>query len=422
MGLFDSFFNRKTTLTQHNRELIYRLFGSFLPKNMMQSDRAYLEEGYESNVDVYAVIKKISETYKAVPTIVEQRTSEGWEKIEDSSIHELMNNPNPGKGYTWEDIEEMLMVYLLSNGNSYLIGQEGLFGTQIQEIDILPPPSIEIRSNNDYFMPELKYHFQLGNQSRLFEQQQIEHIRFFNPSFICVEDSFKGLSPIQVAARVVQSGNDKWDATANLLQNRGAIGLITDKSNRPMTPDEAARVQSSFQADTAGANNFGKVKVTNKDLDFISMAMSSTDLQIIEQGVVNLRAICAVYGVDSSLINDPANQTYNNRKEAVKSLYTNSVMPLAEKIYSKHNNFIAKNHYPDGSVRMRKDFDNIEALQTDKKQEAEKDKIVMDGVSSIMQMPITTEAKELLLKETYDYSEDEARIIAQGMPMREPGV
>jgi hypothetical protein len=37
-------------------------------------------------------------------------------------------------------------------------------------------------------------------------------------------------------------------------------------------------------------------------------------------------------------------------------------------------------------------------------------------------MPITTEAKELLLKETYDYSEDEARIIAQGMPMREPGV
>jgi HK97 family phage portal protein len=412
MGLFDSFFNRKTTLTQQNRELIYRMFGSFLPKNLQQTDRAYLEEGYEANVDVYAVIKKITETYKAVPVIVEQRTSEGWEQIEDSTLHELMNNPNPGKGYTWEDIEEMMMIYLLSNGNSYLIGQEGLFNTQIQEVDVLPSPSIEIKSNSDFFMPEIKYQFQLGNQNRLFESEQIEHIRFFNPSYLCVEDSFKGLSPIQVAARVVQSGNDKWDATANLLQNRGAIGLITDKSNRPMTPDEAARVQSAFQADTAGTNNFGKVKVTNKDLDFISMAMSSTDLQIIEQGVVNLRAICSVYGVDSSLINDPANQTYNNRKEAVKSMYTNTIMPLAEKIYTKHNSFISKNHYPDGSVRMRKDFSDIEALQTDKKQEAEKDKIVMDGVKSIMEMPISQEAKELLLVETYDYSAEEAAIIS----------
>jgi HK97 family phage portal protein len=412
MGLFDNFFNRKTTLTQQNRDLIYRLFGSFLPKGMAQNDRAYLEEGYESNVDVYAVIKKISETFKAVPTIVERRTSEGWELLEDSTLHELMNNPNPGKGYTWEDIEEMMMVYLLSNGNSYMIGQDGLFSTQIQEVDILPSPSIEIHSNNDFFMPEIKYQFQLGNQNRMFESEQIEHVRFFNPSYLCVEDSFKGLSPIQVAARVVQSGNDKWDATANLLQNRGAIGLITDKSNRPMTPDEASRVQSAFQNDVGGSHNFGKVKVTNKDLDFISMAMSSTDLQIIEQGVVNLRAICAVYGVDSSLINDPANQTYNNRKEATKALYTNSVMPLAEKIYAKHNNFLAKNHYPDGSVRMRKNFEGIEALQTDKKEEADKDKVVMEGVNTILSMPISQEAKELLLVDTYDYSQEEASIIA----------
>ena len=57
MGLFDNFFNRKTTLTQQNRDLIYRLFGSFLPKGMAQNDRAYLEEGYESNVDVKEIIK-----------------------------------------------------------------------------------------------------------------------------------------------------------------------------------------------------------------------------------------------------------------------------------------------------------------------------------------------------------------------------
>lgn len=411
MGFFDNFFKGKTTLTQHNRELIYRLFGSFLPKNSMINDRAFLEEGYESNVDVYAVIRKITETFKGVPVVVERRTSEGWELMEDSTLAELMANPNPGKGYTWEDIEEQMLVYLLANGNSYLLGQQGFTNT-IDEVDVLPSPNVEIHSNNDFFLPEIKYQFQLGNQNRMFESDIVEHCRFFNPSYLCVEDSFKGLSPIEVACRVVQSGNDKWDATANLLQNRGAIGLITDKSNRPMTPDEAKQVQQGFQNDIGGSHNFGKVKVTNKDLDFISMAMSSTDLQIIEQGVVNLRAICAVYGIDSSLINDPANQTYNNRKDATKALYTNTIIPLADKIYTKHTNFLAKNHYPLGDVRMRKDFSSIEALQSDKKQEAEKDKLVMDGVSTILSMPITQEAKELLLVETYDYSADEAAIIA----------
>ena len=410
MGLFDSLFKGKINLTDNNRELIYKLFGSFGVNRLGSSDRAYLEEGYEGNVDVYSVIKKIVDTYKAVPTIVEKQTREGWELVEDSLIHELMDNPNPGKGYTWDDIDEMIATYLLANGNSYLVGQEGLFNSRIAEVDVLPAPNVTINSNNDFFMPNIKYHFELNNQRLQFESEAVEHIRFFNPSFMSTTESFKGLSPIEVAARVVKVGNDRWDADANLLQNRGAIGLVTDKSNRPMTPDEARQVQAGFDRDTAGTHNYGKIKVTNKDLSYIQMAMSSADLQLIEKNVINLRSICSVYGVDSSLFNDPANQTYNNRKEAEKALYTNAIMPMAKKISQKYSNFIAKNLMGDG-YRIRKDFDGIEALQTDKKQEAEKDKIVLDGVSVIMNMPISSEAKSLLLMDSYEFSEEEAAII-----------
>jgi phage portal protein BeeE len=265
MSLFDIFSRGKIGLTDNNRELIYKLFGGFGVNRLGNSQKSQLEEGYEANVDVYSVIKKISDTYKAVPTIVERKTSEGWEIIADTPIHELMANPNPGKGYTWDDIEEMIATYLLANGNSYLVGQEGLFSSNIAEVDVLPSPNVNITSNQDFFMPNVNYHFELNNQRKVFEQEQIEHIRFFNPSFMNSQDSFKGLSPIEVAARVVKVGNDRWDADANLLQNRGAIGLITDKSNRPMTPDEARAVQNGFDRDTAGTHNYGKIKVTNKD-------------------------------------------------------------------------------------------------------------------------------------------------------------
>ena len=177
-------------------------------------------------------------------------------------------------------------------------------------------------------------------------------------------------------------------------------------------------MQEAFELETAGPRNFGKIKVTNKDLSFIQMAMSSTDLQLVEKGVINLRAICNVFGLDSSLFNDPANKTFNNRAEAEKALYTNAVIPISEKKAAKHTQFIANSHYPDGSVRMRQDFSKTEALQKDKKTEAEKDLIVIQGINQVVNMPISPEAKESLLQSTYDISEEQSRLIASTIDIR----
>ena len=48
----------------------------------------------------------------------------------------------------------------------------------------------------------------------------------------------------------------------------------------------------------------------------------------------------------------------------------------------------------------------IEVLQKDKKQEAQKDKIVMDGINVILGMPIAMESKVLMIKENYNLSEE----------------
>jgi len=411
MGLIRNLAKQYLGLNETDRQAIYKLFGSFRANNLLANEDAYLKQGYETNVDVFAVIKKLVDVTNSVPYVIEQRTADGWEILEDSTLADLMANPNPNKGYTWKDIDEQLLIYLLAAGNGYLVGETGLLGSRIDEVDVLPSPFVTVNTSNDFFLPNPKYKFDLNNNRRTYEVEEIEHIKFFNPSYGSVQESFCGLSIIQVAAMAVQVGNDRWSADANLLQNRGAIGLITDRSNRPMTPEEAHRVQSDFQNQTAGTKNFGKVKVTNKDLNFISMAMSSTDLQLVEKGIVNLRAICNVYGLDSSLFNDPANKTFNNRKEAEKAMYTNAIMPIAEKLVTKHNQYIVKNHYPDGNVRLRKDFSGIEALQQDKKMEAEKDKIVMDGVNVVLNMPIDKASKVLMLQETYEISEELAEAL-----------
>ena len=410
MNWFTNLFTGKIPLTQTERKVVWKLFGSFHANKLGQNNNAYLTEGYESNVDVYSVISKTYEVFNSIPQIVERKTSEGWELEEDTTIHELWEKPNIGKCYTWNDINTQRLVYLLCNGNSYMVGQEG-FGSTIQEVDILPSSSVTIKASQDFFMPNVTYDFQLGRQKRTFTTEDLQQIKLFNPSFSTVEESFYGLSLIQVASRVVKTGNDRWDASASLFQNRGAIGFVTDQSNRPMDGDQAQQVQEAFDSRQAGSHNYGKTIVTNKALTYQQMAMSSTDLQMIEHMVTGLRAICNVLGYDSSLFNDPENKTYSNRMEAEKSMYTNVMQPLTELFDAHDNKFIAMNHYPDGSRRIRHDYSQIEALQKDKKTEAEKDKIKMEGVNVILNMPISQEGKAELLKCDYEYTDEQIQMI-----------
>ena len=351
-------------LTETQRNYIWSTFGNFTANQFALNNKSLIHNSYESNVDCYAVIRKIIEVSKAIPWIVEQRQRDGsWIEITDTTIHELMATPNIIKKYTWDDIEEMILLHILANGNSYMVSETGIGATIIEEVDVLPSFSVCIETNGHFFNPSVYYKFELDRTKRTFDSEQVEHIKLFNPSYTTVTESMYGLSAIQVAAKVIQVSNDRWDADANLLQNRGAVGLITDKGNRPMTVEEAQQVQTSFDNQTAGTHNFGRVKVTNKDLNYIQMAMSPADLQLLEKGVVNLRSLCNVFGLDSSLFNDPDNKTYNNRKEAEKSMFTNAIIPLSGKIAEAHTRYIAKNHFPDGSVRMRQDFSNIEVLQ-----------------------------------------------------------
>ena len=169
MGLFSRFFK----LDNHERQLIWRMFGSFKANSLLTNNASYLEQGYEKNVDVYAVIRKIVDLTNDVPYIVERKTPEGWELFEDNTISPLMENPNPGKNYTWKDIDEMILVYLLVNGNSYMVSESGIGSNIIDEVDILPSPFVQVQTKDDFFMPMAKYVFELNQQKRIFEPEEV---------------------------------------------------------------------------------------------------------------------------------------------------------------------------------------------------------------------------------------------------------
>lgn len=397
MSLFDRFFPRRVSLTSHSTKWAYELLGY---NNGKIKGERLLREGYEQNSELYSIVRKIVEVTKALPFVVEKKTDKGWEPQESSTINLLLQSPNTTKNYSIGELEEMIIVYLLIMGESFLLGERGT--SKIISLDVLPNPNVYVYSNtDDFFLPSVRYEFSWGKTNKEYTSEDVEHIKYFNPiHFIC------GMSGASVGSNVIHTINEKWVASARMLHNKGIAGLLTDKSNSPMTPEEAELLNSKFKAENGGAESFGSIRVTNKDLNYINLAMSSEDMQMIQQGVVGLRALCNIFGLDSSLFNDPENKTYSNRTEAEKSMYTNCIIPLSTKICEHLTKFIAKNHYPDQSYRITKSFESIECLQSDKKLEAEKDKTIMEGINVILSMPIGLEAKSILLKENYDVSEE----------------
>ena len=344
--------------------------GGFMPIDLAYNTNQQIVEGYSKNVDVYSIIRKIVDVIKSVPWIVEKQQASGnWKELNNSSIQQLMDNPNPTKQYSWDDIEEMIVIYLIVTGNAYVKGTKAIGFDEYLEIDVLPSNGIVIPNlTYDFFDPKVQYYFNFGGTSRVYSQDELKHIKYFNPNII----NFNyGLSPIQVAANVVQVGNERWIADASILGNKGISGMITDKSNMPMQAHETEIVDSEMKKRLGGARKFGQILVTNKDLSYIPLGLSPEDLQLLEKGKVTTRALCNVLGLDSSLFNDPDNKTYNNRKEAEKAMYTNCIIPLSGKIAEALTQYLCPSLYPDAKVRMRQDFSKVECLQTNKKEESE---------------------------------------------------
>lgn len=369
--------------TQFQRQAIVQQFGQFRANQFASNNRNLIELGYEQNVDVYSMIRKMVEVSQTARWVVEKKkrgTANEWEEMTDTTLHELIANPNQTKNYTWNNIIEQTIIYLLAGGNAINLGMdangesEGITGP-IVELDVLPNRFITIKTTKDWFDPIDNYKFEIDTFKATFAKEEIQHFTLFNPGYNSIAKSVWGLSPIAVAARVVQVGNDRWDADAVLLQNRGAIGMIAQRNSEyPMTKEEALQTQEDWDELTAGPEKFGRIKVSRQDMRFIQMAMSPADLKLIEHGPVTLRAMCNVLGFDSGIFNDPMNKTFNNRKTAEIAMLADAVGPLNKQLATGYTRWLVPTHFPTdapGTVRMRADLSEHPALQQDIKEKTD---------------------------------------------------
>lgn len=379
-----------------------------------QSEQKLIDKGYGQNVTVYAIIKKIAQSGADIPKVLIDENNPD-EIITDGEVFDMLQQPAmlQGEVISQFDYFEALITYLLSSGNTYQRGLQATgFGDIWQKMEILPSGLTVPVVGNSFLSPVAGYQFNDKKRDLKFSKDDIIHTKFVNPTKLGL-NTLEGLSPLQAAIYALTGSTDIQKAIAIMVKNQGARGVLSNKSDRIMTPEQAKILADRANENLRGVNNFNKIQVSNTEMSYVQIGMSSTDLKIIESGVLTDRQLCNAFSAPSVLFNDPANSSYNNYSTALKTFYTDAVLPVCNKVLADTNNkWLSQWSKRDGKrYSWQLDTSSVEALQTDQKTEAEKDKIRMDGVNVILNMQTTSEAKKVLLIEEYDYSEDTAEAL-----------
>jgi len=406
MGIFSNWFQDNTEIPEVS---VYQIGSNF----DIGKTEGVIEKGYISNGDVYSIVKKIADNAKHIPRELWKKEGDDWERVTEGDLFDIVTK-RPNDQQNIHDFVEQSVTNLLTKGNTFRRGRRTPgFGEAFQEIIMVNNNIITIDCMvEDFNYIPKQYKLELGKNKLIVPVEDMNHVKFYNPSDYGMV-SCLGLSPLQAGLLSLVASNDNKTAQSVLVRNQGIRGLITSRSERAQTPEERNQIQQAADNRMMGASKFGKAIATSANVDFIQMGMDATQLKIIESAVMKLRDLCNLYGVDSSLFNDPANKTYNNRKEAEKAMFTNAVIPVNEKdIHSLSEWLLPGWNLKDNTTyEIRQNLSSIPVLHEDEDKRAAKQEKISKIFISILEAQISNEQKVFSLMRSLDYSEDEAKEI-----------
>ena len=377
-----------------------------------QNDNQLIDESYAINNAAYSVVNLSNQASTSIDFVLCEQTKDGDELVDSGGLYELLKNPNDNQ--VFKEFQEEALTYLLLTGDLFIQGLSPVgFKDAIQELNILPSNCTEL--NYNYKNELISYDYTLNGTTTTIPLEEIYHGKYINPTKEGLECG-RGLSPLQAGYRTITASNENLTAMASVWNNKGVSGLLTSNTDETLDPEEAKAIQTAVNSKLGGSHKANGVAATTANVRFEQIGMSGSDMELLQSSPQLLRGICMLYGVDPALLGDPESRKYSNLKEAEKSLFVRSAIPNNERLISYLNRFVV----PAWSLLDGKDYvikqnlEDVEALQPDKKIQAEKNKIISESLTALLSSNLSPETKEILLIDIHNIEPDKANTLAYG--------
>lgn len=356
MGLFDFFGGKKAIDVQSVKQ--WQLFGGGQTYSLYNTDyRDAINNGYEKNVDVYAIIDDISSRAVEVPLELYQTSKMQIKSA--NKVKALLTRPtdrsmmeaNSIMKKSMKELEEHPLLALLKRPNGYqtskqffnalfsydlLLKDVGIWGEEdpikpgkIARLHVIAPYDYDIIT--DGFRKIVKYKIKSINQE--VDPQFFLSFRSFNPTYNNQNSVQRGLSPLVAGSRVLQKANAGEEVAIENFETRGAVGFVykDDINVEDLDSNEVQNLEDRMYDKIYNSSSKGRVQWSNAKVGFTKLSTTNIDLDLRAMSKLSTEQLCRLWHYPYVLLNAD-NLTESNLAQFIRRMIINCVVPMQSRV------------------------------------------------------------------------------------------
>ena len=318
------------------------------------STRNAIKEGYKVSVWVYTAISLKAKAVASVPWFVRKIKSDGtWEPDYTHPLSRLLKRPN--EFMSRRDMMERLVAHLELGGNG--LWTKLRVGKMVVELWPIDPTGVRPVPSPAKFIS--RYEYDLDGVKKDLDPADVLHLMYPDPA-----NPYWGLSPLQAAARVVDTDVEavKWNKVS--LQNRAqASGVLSFK--HPLDPDQWDEAREQVRRQIQGPENARGILVMGASADWKQMSLTPIEMDFIKSRQFSREEILSVFHVPPTMAGIGDNAALSNVLTWRRIFWSDTIVPLLEDIRAGMNRALVPEFGDPEKIDLMYDVTNVEALQDD---------------------------------------------------------
>ncbi|MGI2107340.1 phage portal protein [Shewanella frigidimarina] len=265
----------------------------------------------------------------------------------------------PNDYMTWQDLLEMIILHMHTDGNFYAYVNRNRLGTIAEIIPIPNPSAVSVDMQRGVKTFKISKDTIIGLPKDLFTTKEMIHIKSMST------DGLKGMSPIIQGAKAIGISMAAEEyAERFFLNDAKPGGVLTMPAG--LSDEAFDRVKNSWNQNHQGTKKSNNVSVLEDGMTYAPIAVSNKDAQFLETRAYQKLEVCGIFGVPPQAVSADSKVTFNNQEQAYLSFHRDTLVPLIKKIQDAFDAFL-----PD---ELDLELDAAHLLRGDSKAQIESEK------------------------------------------------
>jgi phage portal protein BeeE len=171
-------------------------------------------------------------------------------------------------------------------------------------------------------------------ESQVFLPEEVWFEKLPNPF-----DFWRGMSPLYAAATAARADFAASSFMRGIIENNGDTGLIV-RTEKPVDPEQEEQIRARLRDHKRCAGFADKPVFLSGVSEIIKPALSSSDLQFLENRKFSRSEICAAFGVPEEILTATDNAKYDVMQGARLNFIENRVAPLCRRLEAEEDRVV----------------------------------------------------------------------------------